>query len=63
MGKQSLAKVARHCSLAPIGALLFRTADWSSGMRRYREADSEAKDVISGIYKAGLDKIAEMSGN
>ncbi|SCW90129.1 Polyketide cyclase / dehydrase and lipid transport [Rhizobium mongolense subsp. loessense] len=37
--------------------------DWKSTFDAKGKSDSEAKDVISGIYKAGLDKIAEMSGN
>ncbi|ATU94077.1 SRPBCC family protein [Phyllobacterium zundukense] len=37
--------------------------DWKSSFDAKGKSDSEAKDVISGIYKAGLDKIAEMSGN
>jgi len=37
--------------------------DWKSSFDAKGKSDGEAKDVISGIYKAGLDKIAKMSGN
>ena len=37
--------------------------DWRSNFDAKGKTDSEAKDVIIGIYKAGLDKIGKMSGN
>ena len=37
--------------------------DWRSKFDAKGKSDSEAKDVIIGIYKAGLDKIDKMSGN
>ncbi|MEZ2126920.1 MULTISPECIES: SRPBCC family protein [unclassified Sinorhizobium] len=37
--------------------------DWRSSFDAKGKSDDEAKGVISSIYKAGLDKIAEMSGN
>jgi carbon monoxide dehydrogenase subunit G len=37
--------------------------DWKSSFDAKGKSDDEAKGVISSIYKAGLDKIAEMSGN
>ena len=37
--------------------------DWKSSFDAKGESDDEAKGVISSIYKAGLDKIAEMSGD
>ncbi|RWO83328.1 MAG: SRPBCC family protein [Mesorhizobium sp.] len=37
--------------------------DWKSSFDSKGQSDDDAKNVISGIYKAGLDKIAKMSGN
>ena len=37
--------------------------DWKSTFDAKGKSDAEAKDVISGIYKAGLDKITGMTGN
>jgi carbon monoxide dehydrogenase subunit G len=37
--------------------------DWKSSFDAKGQSDDEAKDVISGIYKVGLDKIAKLSGN
>ena len=37
--------------------------DWKSSFEAKGKSDDEAKGVITSIYKAGLDKIAEMSGN
>ncbi|WP_274627300.1 SRPBCC family protein [Arvimicrobium flavum] len=37
--------------------------DWKGSFEAKGQSDADAKAVISGIYKAGLDQIAKMSGN
>ncbi len=37
--------------------------DWKSSFEAKGASDKDAENVISGIYKAGLDKIATMGGN